>query len=139
MASPAVMQVILTSSEASMLRRACALLVATTAAFGSAGVASAGSPFDGRWSVVVETERGNCDRAYRYGLLIENGNVSYAGDSAFDIRGRVVGNGAVHVRVSRGSTYADGHGRLTRDNGSGVWNGVGDGACSGRWFAERRG
>jgi len=122
-----------------MLRHACALLVATMATFGPAGVASAGSPFDGRWSVVIETERGNCDRAYRYGLLIQNGNVSYAGDSAFEVRGRVVNTGAVHVRVSRGATYADGHGRLGRDNGSGVWHGVGDGVCSGHWIAERRG
>jgi len=122
-----------------MLRHACALLVAATAAFGSAGVASAGSPFDGRWSVVVETERGNCDRAYRYGLLIQDGNVTYSGNAAFDVSGRVVRNGAVHVRVSRGATYADGHGRLGRDNGSGTWHGVGDGVCSGHWFAERRG
>jgi hypothetical protein len=121
-----------------MLRHACALLVATTA-FATAGVASAGSPFDGRWSVVVQTERGNCDPAYRYGLLIQNGNVSYAGDAEFEVSGRVIGNGAVHVRVSRGATYADGHGRLGRDNGSGVWQGVGDGVCSGHWFAERRG
>jgi hypothetical protein len=103
-------------------------------------VASAGTPFDGRWSVVVETERGSCDRAYRYGLLIQNGNVTTsAPDSAFNIRGRVVANGAVHVRVSRGASYADGHGRLGRQSGSGVWRGVGDGVCSGRWFAERRG
>ncbi len=122
-----------------MLKYACALLVATTAAFGPAGVASAGSPFDGRWSDVVATQRGDCDRAYRYGLVITNGNVSYAGDASFEIRGRVAGNGAVHVRVSRGSTYADGHGRLSRTNGSGVWKGFGTGVCSGRWFAERRG
>lgn len=123
-----------------MLRHACALLVAATAVFGAAGGASAGTPFDGRWSVVVETERGSCDRAYRYGLLIQNGNVTTsASGSAFDIRGRVVRNGAVHVRVSRGASYADGHGRLGRENGSGVWKGVGDGVCSGHWFAERRG
>jgi hypothetical protein len=91
-----------------MLKHACALLVAVTATFGSLGVASAGSPFDGRWSVVVETERGSCDRAYRYGLLIQNGNVTYAGNAAVDISGRVVGSGAVHVRVSRGANYADG-------------------------------
>ena len=122
-----------------MLRYACALLAAMAAAFGSPGVASAGSPFDGRWSVVIETEHGNCDRAYRYGLLIQNGKVSYAGDSSFDVSGHVVGNGAVHVRVSLGATYADGHGRLGQDNGSGVWTGVGSGVCSGHWFAERRG
>ena len=122
-----------------MLRRACALFVAATAAFGSAGVASAGSPFDGRWSVVIQTEHGACDPAYRYGLLIQNGKVSYAGDSAFEVSGYVVNNGAVHVRVSRGATYADGHGRLGRDSGSGVWTGAGSGTCSGHWSAERRG
>jgi len=122
-----------------MLKYACSLLVAMAAAFGSAAAAPAGSPFDGRWSVVIETEHGSCDRAYRYGLLIQNGKVSYAGDSAFEISGRVVANGAVHVRVSRGPTYADGHGRLGQDNGSGVWKGSGSGECSGRWFAERRG
>ena len=121
-----------------MLRYGFALLVAVAAACTSAGVASAASAYDGRWSVVIETERGNCDRAYRYGLNIVNGNVSYAGNAAFDVRGRVAGNGAVHVRVSRGATYADGHGRLLESTGSGHWRGLGSGACSGRWFAERR-
>ena len=82
------------------------------------GVALAASPYDGRWSVVIETSHGNCYRAYRYGLNIVNGNVSYAGDAAFDIRGRVADNGAVHVRVSRGSSYADGTGRLSRSSTS---------------------
>jgi hypothetical protein len=122
-----------------MLRYGCALLVAATAAMGSAGVASAASAYDGRWSVIIQTDRGGCDQAYRYGIAIVNGNVTYAGDNSFDIRGRVAGNGAVHVRVARGSSYADGHGRLSSDSGSGVWRGVGSGVCSGRWFAERRG
>jgi hypothetical protein len=122
-----------------MLKHGFALLVAATAAVNFAARASAASPFDGRWSVVIETERGNCDRAYRYGLLIQNGNVTHSGDSAFDVRGHVAGNGAVRVRVSRGESYADGNGRLSRDAGTGVWRGVGDGACSGHWFAERRG
>jgi hypothetical protein len=121
-----------------MLKYGFALLVAATAAFNSAGVASAASPYDGRWSVVIETSHGNCDRAYRYGLNIVNGHVSYAGDAAFDIRGHVAGDGAVHVRVARGSSYANGHGRLSHSSGSGVWRGVGNGVCSGRWFADRR-
>jgi len=40
--------------------------------------------------------------------------------------------------VARGSSYADGHGRLSRDGGSGVWHGIGSGSCSGTWTAERR-
>src|SRR3982074_3805431 len=124
--------------EDAMFRYGVALLVATTATFGSAGAASDGRPFDGRWSVVIQTEKGDCDAAYRYGLSIQNGNVTYAGDDAFEVRGRVAHNGKVHVRVGRGSTYTAGPCRLSRDSGSGQWRGVGGGACWARWFAERR-
>jgi hypothetical protein len=126
------------SSEASMLRFACAVLVAATATVNSASLASSASPFDGRWSVVIETDKGDCDPAYRYGLQITNGNVKYAGDSTFAVNGRVARNGNIHVRVARGGSYADGHGRLSRDGGSGSWKGVGAGVCSGHWVAERR-
>jgi hypothetical protein len=123
--------------SSSMLKFGSALLVATTVAFGSTSAASAATAFDGQWSVVIQTTRGSCDQAYRFGLSIVNGNVTYAGGSA-DVRGRVARNGSVHVRVSSGSSYADGRGRLRRSSGSGVWRGVGSGVCSGRWYAERR-
>src|SRR5579871_1033056 len=121
-----------------MRRYGFALLVAATAAAGSASVASAATPYDGRWSVVIQTLRGNCDSSYRYGLMIMNGNVTYDGSGGFDVPGRVAGSGAVHVRVSYGSSYADGTGRLARASGSGNWKGVGNGVCAGRWFAEKR-
>jgi hypothetical protein len=121
-----------------MLRYVFALLVAATAAAGSAGVASAATPYDGRWSVVIQTVRGNCEQAYRYGLVIINGNVTYDGSGGFDVRGRVAPGGAVRVRVAYGRSYADGTGRLSRTGGSGNWKGVGNGVCSGKWFAERR-
>ena len=85
-----------------MRRYGFALLVAAAAAVGSTGAASAATPYDGRWSVVIQTTRGNCDQAYRYGLSIVNGNVTYDGGGGFDVRGRVAGNGAVRVRVSFG-------------------------------------
>jgi hypothetical protein len=121
-----------------MRRVAVAMLVVAAAAVQLPGSAVAATPFDGRWSVVIETEQGPCERAYRYGIQIENGRVSYVGENAFSIRGQVARNGRVHVRVSRGATYADGHGRLSRDRGSGTWHGAGSGRCSGHWFAERR-
>jgi hypothetical protein len=120
-----------------MRRYGIALLVAA-AAVGSMDVASAATPYDGRWSVVIQTTRGNCDQAYRYGLTIVNGNVTYDGNGGFDVRGRVAHNGAVRVRVSSGRSYADGSGRLSRTSGSGAWKGVGNGVCSGRWYAEKR-
>jgi hypothetical protein len=124
-------------SEASMRRYGFALLAAALAV-SAAGVASAATPYDGRWSVVIQTTRGNCDQAYRYGLAIVNGNVTYDGGGGFDVRGRVGAGGAVHVRVSSGKSYADGSGRLSRSSGGGTWRGVGNGVCSGRWLAERR-
>ena len=121
-----------------MRRFGFALLVAAAAAAGSTAVASAATPYDGRWSVVIQTTRGNCDQAYRYGLSIVNGNVTYDGNGGMDVRGRVARNGAVHVRVASGRSYADGTGRLARTSGRGVWKGVGNGVCSGNWFAEKR-
>ena len=119
-----------------MRRYGFALLVAAAAAVSAGSVASAATPYDGRWSVVIQTTRGNCDQAYRAALNIVNGNVT--SDGGFDARGRVGAGGSVHVRVSSGGSYADGSGRLSRTSGAGTWRGVGNGVCSGRWTAEKR-
>src|SRR6185295_15870315 len=50
---------------------------------------SAPLSFDGPWSVLVVTDQGSCDRAYRYGVEIRNGQVFYAGGSGVDISGQV--------------------------------------------------
>ena len=91
--------------------------------------------FDGIWSVVVVTTKGNCDRAYRYPIDIRGESLINAGDSAFDIKGRVQGNGAVAVKISYGEQSANGVGRLSGGMGAGSWTG---GACAGTWTAERR-
>ncbi len=104
------------------------------------GTAQARTPYDGLWSVLIITERGNCDRAYRYPVRIVNGRVTYAGEGAFNIFGRVRGNGAVSVTVSRGDSRASGSGRLTPSFGRGAWRGASStDACAGVWQAERRG
>jgi hypothetical protein len=116
-----------------------------TALFGATVIAGAGiayantshkGGFDGTWSVLIVTEAGSCDRAYRYPVRISNGSVGYAGQAGgFTVSGRVGGNGAVTVRVSRGSQYAQGNGRLSGSSGQGTWRG---GDCSGYWTAEKR-
>ena len=93
--------------------------------------------FDGQWSVLIVTEKGRCDRAYRYPVRIENGTVGYAGTASFNISGAVGNNGAVTVTVSRGSQSATGTGRMSATDGSGIWT-AGSGECSGTWSAERR-
>ena len=104
-----------------------------------AGTALARTSYDGSWSVLIITQSGACDRAYRYGVQISNGYVLGGGGSA-NLQGHVANNGAVRVSVSAGDQRATGSGRLSRDRGSGVWRGQGPtGTCAGRWMAERRG
>ena len=59
------------------------------------------SRFNGTWSVEVVTERGACDRAYRYSIIVENGRVRYGGQEAFNVTGRVQPNGAVRGSIAR--------------------------------------
>jgi hypothetical protein len=105
----------------------------------SAPAAIARTPFDGKWSVLIVTDAGTCDRAYRYALDIVNGRVTYD-DPSFNVSGRVDGRGRVSVSVSAGGQRATGSGRLSADYGRGRWSGhSATSECSGYWEAERRG
>ena len=93
---------------------------------------------DGNWSVLIITEKGDCDRAYRYGVQIVDGNLVYDG-GVVNMTGRVNAAGAIRVSVSAGDAQANGSGRMTRTTGRGNWSGrSGSDACSGYWEAERR-
>jgi hypothetical protein len=118
-----------------LLRASVLALVCTTSAATSA---PARSPYDGAWSVLIVTQQGSCDRAYRYGVQIIDGNVRYDG-SVVNFDGRVDKKGTVRVTVSAGSSRANGTGKLSRNAGRGVWRGnSGSDACAGYWEAERR-
>ena len=96
--------------------------------------------YDGFWSVLIVTEAGTCDRAYRYGLRIVQGVVHYDGEAGVTMTGGVDQNGRVTVTLSRGQQGAQGSGRLSGDEGTGTWSGRSTTAeCSGYWEAERRG
>jgi len=102
-------------------------------------LASARTPYDGQWSVLIVTRSGPCDAAYRYGLSVRDGQVFYEGSASVNVSGRVANNGNVTVRVSAGSQGANGSGRLGKTSGGGNWKGVGSmGTCAGVWSAERR-
>ena len=103
-------------------------------------VSQASGAFDGLWSVLIITEKGTCDRGYRYAVRIKGGRVGHAdpGGSSFRISGNVAGGGAARVSVARGNQSASGTGRMSRNAGSGRWQ-SGKGECSGVWQAERRG
>jgi len=84
---------------------------------------------------VIVTEKGSCDRAYRYPIRISNGAMAIEGSSPATITGKVASNGAVTVTVSAGNKSATGSGRLSGAIGTGSWKG---GDCAGTWEAERR-
>ncbi|MEJ0077586.1 MAG: hypothetical protein WDO17_19570 [Alphaproteobacteria bacterium] len=112
---------------------ALAILAVSTVPASPAPMSAAKPSFDGSWSVLIVTEKGTCDRAYRYPVKIENGAVGYAGSASFTVSGK----GAVTVTVARGSQSATGTGRMSDTDGSGHWV-AGSGECSGTWTAERR-
>jgi hypothetical protein len=119
-------------------RVACRMLrvcIVASALF-AAAAANAGSPrYDGLWSVSIVTEKGDCDRGYRYPIRIAHGIVANSGSDPFAISGRVTSSGVITVTVSHGDKSAIGSGRLAGSGGAGSWHG---GACSGTWTAERR-
>lgn len=115
-------------------------LSASAAEAQAARAARAAPGFDGRWSVEVITEKGDCDRAYRYPVVIEKGQARYGGREDFNVSGSVAKNGAVNATISRGQDAAKVMGRLSGGSGTGTWTASGSlASCSGRWNAERQG
>jgi hypothetical protein len=118
----------------------CAGVVAVMlgGALWTAPAAHARASFDGNWSVLIVTDSGTCDRAYRYALQIVKGSITYP-DQTFDVSGRVDAHGHVHIRVGAGDQYASATGRLAGGTGEGRWSGRSSASqCSGHWEAERR-
>ena len=113
----------------------CALVAASTTLAASATSNAAAPRYDGMWSVSIITEKGDCDRGYRYPIRISNGVLANGGSDPFTITGNVTTSGAIVVTVSAGAKSATGAGHLAGNSGGGHWQG---GSCSGTWSAERR-
>ena len=117
----------------SNIARASVLAFAVIAT--TASVASASTPYDGRWSLSIVTQRGACD-TYNFPVNITNGAVTFPG--LVRASGRVAKGGAVRVNVAAGDKSASGFGKLSQGSGSGRWSGKsGDARCSGTWSAQR--
>ena len=124
--------------------KALSLTAAVLACVALASVAQAAtkrgaSPnaFDGRWSVMVITEQGACDRASRLSLGISNGRIEMA-DAMAAAAGTGDKRGRVAVRVMQGADVLAASGSLGAGAGSGKWRAPSK-QCAGRWVAERRG
>ena len=125
------------------MRRIVTTAVLAALLLGSASIghprAAYAAGYDGNWNVLIITEKGDCDQAYRYSVSVENGRLKYQGEAAVNIAGTVADNGVVKVTLKLGDKGASGNGRLAANAGTGIWRGVGSSsACAGRWEAERR-
>jgi hypothetical protein len=95
--------------------------------------------FDGDWTVTVVTEHGKCDRTYSYHVRVHGGAVHYTDYNSVSVGGTVSPQGIVRVGIRHHDDTASGIGHLSERTGAGEWRGSGkDGACSGRWDAQRR-
>lgn len=92
--------------------------------------------FDGAWSVVLQTTRGDCPAALRAGVHILGGHV-LTEDQSYMLDGRVGPSGVLRVTVSAGGQGGGAYGRLSREAGRGRWQ-TWSGECSGEWTAARR-
>jgi hypothetical protein len=117
------------------LRIAAASILALAIPTPSAGLAEAGTAYDGSWSLSIVTERGACD-GYNLPVQITNGNVTFPGLGKSS--GHVSSDGVVRVALSASGKSASGSGKLFGSAGSGRWTGrSGDDHCSGSWTAQR--
>ncbi len=118
-------------------------IISLTIAFGVAlaltgGAASAQQQFDGNWSIEVITESGSCDRAYRFPVMIQDGQVRYGGPERVNVSAAVTPTGDIRGSVGRGSAQANVTGRLSGRSGSGTWAGSGSLRCAGQWRADKQ-
>jgi hypothetical protein len=123
-------------SRATIPRRIVVAIFLALAASGVADAKTGGAGYDGIWNVLIVTEAGHCDPAYRYPFRVAGGRISSAG--AASVLGSVSRGGRVKLTVSAAGSVATGSGRLASRSGSGRWNArLSGGICSGHWEASR--
>jgi hypothetical protein len=110
--------------------------LAMAAAPGTADAAGRLGAYNGTWTTVFATTRGNCSSGYSVPFTVNGNRVSSAGGGR--VSGSINRGGAVAVQVSVGASRASGGGRLAGNSGAGSWSGIitGD-RCSGTWQATR--
>jgi len=87
-------------------RGAVFALVAASATVGTSTYAVPG--YDGLWSVSIVTQKGTCDRRYRYPIRISNGLPAIAGDVAVNIVCKVLPPWAIPSTVRSARHLAHG-------------------------------
>ena len=112
----------------------CIFAAACCALSGAALVQS--MPFDGHWSVVLQTTVGKCEPEIKGAFIVKSIDIGAAADSAIVADGAVEKSGNMWVRFSAGEDQYRAQGSLRGASGEGAWS-SGTRYCGGRWKAVR--
>ena len=93
------------------LATAAALLVTSASVPSNAAHVARANSYDGNWSVVINTLRGDCGSALRYSVRIIGGQVQGVDQNA-QVAGIVNASGLIRVAVAQAGRSASGAGRL---------------------------
>ena len=117
------------------MKHAAALYLLQAAVILLAATATAGTAYDGSWSLEFFTRKGSCKPSYRFNVNITNGVVTHPQFAGFN--GTVSDSGSVRASVTMRKKHASGSGTLSGTSGRGRWSGLsGNERCSGDWTAH---
>ncbi|WP_026379494.1 hypothetical protein [Afifella pfennigii] len=117
-----------------MRKARLAIAAVTVACLAPAGAKAA--PFDGRWSVTVISEYGDCDRRFAIPVAVREGSVRYTGRFTSRASGDVSGEGRVVITFRHEGQVVHATGSLRSTFGNGAWESA-TLACSGTWIARK--
>lgn len=97
---------------------------------------AAAQKFDGRWTVVLTTEVGQCEPSIATAFNVNRDDILPDEGVELKADGAVEASGNMWVRFSAGQDQYRAQGRLTASGGSGAWS-SGSRYCGGKWRATR--
>jgi hypothetical protein len=97
-------------------------------------------PQDGSWAIEVMTERGDCERVYRYYVVVSGNAVhlrSPFGETSQAPVGLMRKDGRIDVTIGQADDPVSVKGQLGAASGGGNWSAPARN-CAGRWSASKR-
>ncbi len=117
-------------------RSTIALAIALGLATLPAQTSFAATPFDGKWSVQITAEAGNCPAGYTVPIRVADGRVSYPGPFNARANGKIGTNGALQVSFAHSKDVVNARGSVKGRSGSGSWKSPTKN-CHGTWVARK--
>ena len=118
-----------------ILKPASLLCAGVLAAVACVPQSQAAPSFDGKWTVTIAVESGEC-KTRTVPIQVSEGQVRYAGVFRAEAAGRASPQGSLNVSFSRKGDVAHATGALAGTSGRGNWTSPTK-DCSGTWSARQ--